>query len=200
MTNFPTDLRYHSHHLWVRPGGEHLVRIGVSDFAQQELGDVVAVTLPAVGEKITVGNPWASNCRQRYHYEVSTERRRVCHNQKGLKSWSLAVERVASCWLGIWRDRGERRPSWSAVISAAPVPISIACGLQLTLTVGSMDCQDLRQEAMDAARRSASCAHTLSRGKTRPNLYRLGSGVRVRMRKLNSVKIAKRRETAAQLG
>jgi len=57
MTDFPTDLRYHSHHLWVRPGREHLVLIGVSDFAQQELGDVVAVTLPAVGEKITVGNP-----------------------------------------------------------------------------------------------------------------------------------------------
>jgi glycine cleavage system H protein len=33
------------------------VRIGVSDFAQQALGDVVAVTLPAVGEKITVGDP-----------------------------------------------------------------------------------------------------------------------------------------------
>jgi glycine cleavage system H protein len=57
MTDVPTDLRYHSDHLWVRPGGEHLVRIGVSDFAQQSLGDVLAVTLPAVGEKITVGNP-----------------------------------------------------------------------------------------------------------------------------------------------
>ena len=56
MTDVPTDLRYHSDHLWVRPG-EHLVRIGVSDFAQQSLGDVLAVTLPAVGEKITVGDP-----------------------------------------------------------------------------------------------------------------------------------------------
>ena len=57
MTDVPTDLRYHSNHLWARPAGEHLLRIGVSDFAQQALGDVVAVTLPAVGEKITVGNP-----------------------------------------------------------------------------------------------------------------------------------------------
>ena len=57
MTDVPTDLRYHSDHLWVRPGSEHLVRIGVSDFAQQSLGDVLAVTLPAVGEKITVGDP-----------------------------------------------------------------------------------------------------------------------------------------------
>ena len=57
MTDVPTDLRYHSDHLWVRHGGEHLVRIGVSDFAQQSLGDVLAVTLPAVGEKITVGDP-----------------------------------------------------------------------------------------------------------------------------------------------
>src|SRR5262245_56738840 len=57
MTNVPTDLCYHSDHLWVRPGSEHLVRIGVSDFAQQALGDVIAVTLPAVGEKITAGDP-----------------------------------------------------------------------------------------------------------------------------------------------
>ena len=48
----------------------------------------------------------------------------------------------------------------------------LPCGLQLILAVGSMDCQDLRQEAMDAARRSASCSHTLSRDKTRPNSYR----------------------------
>lgn len=57
MSDVPTDLRYHSAHLWVRPSGEHLVRIGVSDFAQQSLGDVLAMTLPAVGEKITVGDP-----------------------------------------------------------------------------------------------------------------------------------------------
>ena len=47
-----------------------------------------------------------------------------------------------------------------------------SCGLQLTLAVGSMDCQDLRQEAMDAARRSASCSLTLSRDKTRLNSCR----------------------------
>jgi glycine cleavage system H protein len=57
MTDFPTDLRYHSDHLWVRSGGEHLVRVGVTDFAQQALGDVQTVTLPAVGGKITVGDP-----------------------------------------------------------------------------------------------------------------------------------------------
>ncbi|HEY1268631.1 MAG TPA: glycine cleavage system protein GcvH [Candidatus Binatia bacterium] len=57
MSNFPTDLRYHSDHLWARPSGEHLVRVGVSDFAQRALGDVLNVTLPAVAEKITAGEP-----------------------------------------------------------------------------------------------------------------------------------------------
>jgi glycine cleavage system H protein len=57
MTNIPTDLRYHADHLWARPGDQHLVRVGATDFAQQALGDVVSVTPPLTGEHITAGNP-----------------------------------------------------------------------------------------------------------------------------------------------
>ena len=44
MSDIPADLRYSPDHLWVRPGtGGGLVRIGVTDFAQRSLGDVVEV-------------------------------------------------------------------------------------------------------------------------------------------------------------
>jgi glycine cleavage system H protein len=58
MTDFPAELRYSTDHLWVRStnaGGT--VRIGVTDFAQVSLGDVVDVTLPRVGEAVTAGEP-----------------------------------------------------------------------------------------------------------------------------------------------
>src|SRR6266436_4722361 len=48
-------------------------------------------------------------------------------NLNGVKSWSLAVERVASYSRGIWRERGDGLPSWSAGGSGAPVPTSPAC-------------------------------------------------------------------------
>jgi glycine cleavage system H protein len=56
MSDIPADLRYSPDHLWVRFGtGSGLVRVGVTDFAQDSLGDVVAVTLPWLGETLTAG-------------------------------------------------------------------------------------------------------------------------------------------------
>ena len=58
MPDIPADLKYSQDHLWARSdAGTGLVRIGVTDFAQQSLGDVVAVTLPAPGEMIDRGEP-----------------------------------------------------------------------------------------------------------------------------------------------
>lgn len=58
MPEIPAELAYSQDHMWVRSdAGTHLVRIGVTDFAQQSLGDVVAVTLPAPGEKVVAGEP-----------------------------------------------------------------------------------------------------------------------------------------------
>ncbi len=55
MPDIPTDLRYSKDHLWVQPGADaSLVRVGVTDFAQQSLGDVVDVTLPGPGDMVTV--------------------------------------------------------------------------------------------------------------------------------------------------
>jgi glycine cleavage system H protein len=56
MTDIPAGLRYSKDHLWARPGTDAgLVRVGVTDFAQQSLGDVVDVTLPEPGDRVTAG-------------------------------------------------------------------------------------------------------------------------------------------------
>lgn len=52
----PEDLRYTPEHEWVRTAGEGgSVRIGITDFAQDALGDIVYVQLPEVGTKVTAG-------------------------------------------------------------------------------------------------------------------------------------------------
>jgi glycine cleavage system H protein len=50
----PEDLKYTSEHEWVRSAGDR-VRIGITDFAQDALGDVVFVSLPEVGSTLTAG-------------------------------------------------------------------------------------------------------------------------------------------------
>jgi glycine cleavage system H protein len=50
----PGDLRYTAEHEWVR-GGQDAVRIGITAFAQDALGDIVYVTLPEVGSAVSSG-------------------------------------------------------------------------------------------------------------------------------------------------
>lgn len=54
----PGDLRYSTDHEWVKVEGDR-VRIGITDFAQDALGDVVFVQVPAVGSAITSGQPFS---------------------------------------------------------------------------------------------------------------------------------------------
>jgi glycine cleavage system H protein len=53
----PEDLRYTEAHEWVREQGDGVVRIGITDHAQSQLGDVVYVQLPDVGSTVTAGAP-----------------------------------------------------------------------------------------------------------------------------------------------
>ncbi|WP_265446389.1 glycine cleavage system protein GcvH [Flexivirga meconopsidis] len=53
---YPGDLRYTSDHEWVKDQGEGIVRVGVSAFAQDALGDVVYVSLPGVGDQVSAGD------------------------------------------------------------------------------------------------------------------------------------------------
>jgi glycine cleavage system H protein len=52
--NIPDDLRYSADHEWVRTEGGR-ARVGITDYAQDALGDIVYVELPAVGTEMTVG-------------------------------------------------------------------------------------------------------------------------------------------------
>jgi glycine cleavage system H protein len=54
---YPDDLKYTSEHEWVRPssGDGDTVRIGITDYAQDALGDIVYVSLPEVGAAVTNG-------------------------------------------------------------------------------------------------------------------------------------------------
>lgn len=55
MSEIPPDLHYTADHEWVRRTGDNTVRVGITDFAQSALGDVVFVQLPDVGTEVTVG-------------------------------------------------------------------------------------------------------------------------------------------------
>ena len=52
MSNLPQGLSYVSSHEWIRNEGDGTVTIGVTDFAQEQLGDVVFVELPVVGAEL----------------------------------------------------------------------------------------------------------------------------------------------------
>ena len=52
--NYPNDVKYAESHEWVRYEGDVAV-VGISDFAQDALGDVVFINLPAVGDEVTAG-------------------------------------------------------------------------------------------------------------------------------------------------
>jgi glycine cleavage system H protein len=55
----PKELRYSEEHEWVKTEG-NTVRIGITHFAQSELGDIVFVELPEVGDTVTADEPFGS--------------------------------------------------------------------------------------------------------------------------------------------
>jgi len=57
--NIPANLKYTKTHEWVKDLGNGLYEIGLSDYAQNELGDIVFVNLPQAGDQIKAGEPFA---------------------------------------------------------------------------------------------------------------------------------------------
>jgi glycine cleavage system H protein len=57
--NLPKELRYSEEHEWVKVEGDK-VRVGITDFAQSELGDIVFVELPEVGAEVKANEPFGS--------------------------------------------------------------------------------------------------------------------------------------------
>ena len=56
---FPEDLRYTEQHEWCRTGNGNVVRVGITSYAAEALGDVVYVSLPQVGEEVAVDDSCA---------------------------------------------------------------------------------------------------------------------------------------------
>lgn len=54
---FPEDLRYSTTHEWVRVEGSQAI-IGITDYAQSELGDITYLELPKVGDRVEAGQPF----------------------------------------------------------------------------------------------------------------------------------------------
>jgi glycine cleavage system H protein len=57
--SYPNDLRYTKDHEWVRIGGD-VAEVGITNYAQEQLGDVVYVELPDVGRTVSAGDAFGS--------------------------------------------------------------------------------------------------------------------------------------------
>ncbi|HZX07050.1 glycine cleavage system protein GcvH [Kribbella sp.] len=53
---YPEDLKYTAEHEWLKAGENGPVRVGITDFAQDQLGDIVYVQLPEVGSTVRAGD------------------------------------------------------------------------------------------------------------------------------------------------
>ena len=60
MSNVPEDLLYSEEHEFVRKIDDDIIEIGITDYAQGELGDIVFVSLPKVGEEFDQGTPFGT--------------------------------------------------------------------------------------------------------------------------------------------
>ncbi|MGW4701142.1 glycine cleavage system protein GcvH [Streptomyces sp. NPDC004285] len=60
MSHYPDHLKYTKDHEWVEKTGGKRVRVGVTDFAQKQLGDIVFVDVPTVGRDVEAGEPFGT--------------------------------------------------------------------------------------------------------------------------------------------
>jgi glycine cleavage system H protein len=59
MSNIPENLKYAKTHEWAKCENDNLVRVGITDFAQEELGDLVFIEFPEIGRKVKAGEQCA---------------------------------------------------------------------------------------------------------------------------------------------
>ncbi|MCR5050372.1 MAG: glycine cleavage system protein GcvH [Paludibacteraceae bacterium] len=57
--NFPNDIRYTSEHEWIRVEGDEAL-VGITDYAQSELGEIVFIDVPTLGENVAQGDVFGS--------------------------------------------------------------------------------------------------------------------------------------------
>jgi len=56
MSNVPADLKYTEEHEWIRTEADGTLAVGITDHAQETLGDIVFLELPAVGKSVAAGD------------------------------------------------------------------------------------------------------------------------------------------------
>ncbi len=56
MSNIPAELQYSKEHEWIKSEGSNSAKVGITDFAQAALGDIVYVQLPKVGQEVKAGS------------------------------------------------------------------------------------------------------------------------------------------------
>ncbi len=83
MSEIRSDLHYTEEHEWVLRTGDDTVRVGITDFAQSSLGDVVFVQLPDVGTEVTAGRV----LRRGGIYEVGVGPLRAAHGESHCGQW-----------------------------------------------------------------------------------------------------------------
>ncbi len=59
MSGLPENLKYAKSHEWSKLEGDNIIRIGITDFAQEELGDLVYIELPEMGKQLNAGEQCA---------------------------------------------------------------------------------------------------------------------------------------------
>ena len=59
MSDLPEDLKYAMTHEWARLEDDNVVRVGITDFAQEQLGDLVYIEMPELGRKVKAGEQCA---------------------------------------------------------------------------------------------------------------------------------------------
>lgn len=59
MSNLPSELKYAQSHEWAKLEGDNVVRVGITDHAQEALGDLVYIELPQVGNTVNAGEQCA---------------------------------------------------------------------------------------------------------------------------------------------
>lgn len=57
--NFPTNVKYTAEHEWIRVEGD-VAYVGITDYAQEQLGDIVFVDIPSVGETLEAGEAFGT--------------------------------------------------------------------------------------------------------------------------------------------
>ena len=106
--NFPEELKYSKTHEWVRFEDETTAVIGITDYAQDQLGDLVFVNLPEEGDEVTAGETFAdvesvkavsdvmspvSGVVDAVNEELADEPQRM--NQEPYEAWFIRVRDVS---------------------------------------------------------------------------------------------------------